>query len=86
MKTPVIVRAHSGKNSLSEPAGMKIWTSSHCILDIHFGCCICWKYLKRRWLELKTPTPFEKNTGVSHMCPVSVPAEPGFSIWRPYFP
>lgn len=27
---------------------------------------------------MKTPTPFEKNTGLSHMCPVSVPAEPGF--------
>ena len=34
---------------------------------------------------MKTPTPFEKNTGVSYMCPVSVPAEPGFSIWR-HFP
>ena len=27
---------------------------------------------------MKTPTPFEKYTGLSHMCPVSVPAEPGF--------
>ena len=78
MKTPVIVRAHSGKNSLSELACMRIWTSTLCILDIHFACCICWKYLERRWLELKTPTPFEKNTGVSQMCPVSEQAEPGF--------
>ena len=78
MKPPVIVRAHFGMNSLSEPAYRRIWTSTHCILDIHFACCICWKYLKRGWLELKTPTPFEKYTGSSQMCPVSEQGEPEF--------
>lgn len=72
-------------NSLSEPVGISFWTSTFVFWTSTLPVVLVGNIWGKRGLEKKTPTPFEKNTGVSHMCPVSVPAGSGFSIWR-HFP